>query len=198
MSWTRGELVVRREVVHGRPWHGVAAYVVEHSDELVAIYVPSGSPFGFPAGTWPTIDGRHPWEAMFDRWQGPGCLQLQRPGDAYAVWRLAGDDGSLAQWYVNLQDPFRIVGDHLGTLDHELDVVVSPDGLHCHVKDAELVDASVGLGRFDAAQAARIHRQAEEILAAVQRGDRWWERWRDWRPDETWTAPDALPDGWEA
>jgi Protein of unknown function (DUF402) len=197
VDWKRGDLVVRREVVNGRPWLGVPVYVVEHSDELLALYVPEGAPFAFPPGDWPTESGRHPWDGAGSHWQGPGCLQLQRPGEAYAVWRLSQEDGSLARWYINLQDPFRIHDQCVDTLDHELDIVVTPDGQHWHIKDAERVDVSARQGRFDSAQADRIRRQADHIVATLRSGHRWWDAWLDWNPEPTWLAPDRLPSGWD-
>jgi hypothetical protein len=197
MRWTRGELITRREVLRGRPWLGLPAYVVEHSEDLLALYAPEGSPFGFTAGDWPTTNGRHPYDGVLTHWNGPGCLQLQRPGEPYAVWRLSREDGSLARWYVNLQAPFQIRGGNVDTLDHELDIVVEPGGRVGRIKDAEKVDESARLGRFDTAQAREIHRQGEAILALVRAGDHWWEPWRTWEPDPTWTAPATLPAGWE-
>ncbi|HEV7760671.1 MAG TPA: DUF402 domain-containing protein [Acidimicrobiales bacterium] len=198
MRWDRGQLIVRREVLRGRPWLGLPAHVVGHSRELLAIYVPEGSPFGFAAGDWPTENGRHPYDGVLTRWQGPGCLHLQRPGEAYAVWRLGHEDGSLARWYLNLQAPFAVHGHYLDTLDHELDVVVEPGSHVGRIKDAEKVDESARRGRFDTAQAERIHRQGDDLLALVRAGDHWWEPWRTWEPDPSWAAPDTIPDGWDA
>jgi hypothetical protein len=32
----------------------------------------------------------------------------------------------------------------------------------------------------------------------VRGGDHhWWDLWRSWEPDPTWTAPDTLPEGWD-
>jgi hypothetical protein len=176
---------------------GVGAYVVEHTSDLLAIYVPERSPFAFAAGgDWPTSNGRHPWDGVSTHWQGPGCLQLQRPGEAYAVWRLAHDDGSVATWYVNLQAPFVAHGGCVDTLDHELDVVVTADGRSWTIKDADMVDVSTRLGRFDADQADRIRRQADDVLTLLTAGDRWWDPWQTWHPDPAWTAPKALPTSW--
>jgi hypothetical protein len=98
---------------------------------------------------------------------------------------------------INLQAPFEVRGHCLDTLDHELDVVVGPGSHVGRIKDAEKVDESARRGRFDTAQAERIHRQGEDLLALVRAGDPWWEPWRSWEPDPTWTAPDTIPDGWD-
>jgi predicted RNA-binding protein associated with RNAse of E/G family len=123
---------------------------------------------------------------------------LQRPGEAYAVWRLCQEDGSVASWYINLQDPVRIHDDCVDTLDHELDVVVTPNGQRWYIKDAEQVDVSARQGRFDRSQADRIRRQADQIVASLRSGHRWWEGWLDWNPEPTWLAPDGLPPGWDS
>jgi len=55
MSWSPGDVIVRREVWHGRPWLANPLYVVEDTDDLLVLYQPEGSPWGFGAGDdWPT------------------------------------------------------------------------------------------------------------------------------------------------
>ena len=71
---------MRREVWRGRPWLGNPLYVVEDTDDLLVLYQPEGSPFGFGAGDdWPTDDGRHPYDGR-TAWVGEGPLGLHRPG----------------------------------------------------------------------------------------------------------------------
>jgi hypothetical protein len=60
-------------------WGGV---VVVDEAELVALYMPEGSPLRFA----PDFFGApHPWSHK-DRWHGHGVLQLQRPGEMHAIW----------------------------------------------------------------------------------------------------------------
>jgi hypothetical protein len=112
-----GEAVVRREVWHGEPKVGWAGIVVEDTPELLAIYMPEGSPFGFAADFF---GAPHPWSHR-DRWEGHGVLQLQRPGEMHAVWVFwHGPEREFRGWYVNLQEPFRRTRLGLDTQDLEL------------------------------------------------------------------------------
>jgi hypothetical protein len=86
--WRPGDAIVRREVWRGRPVCGWAGVVACDDGDLLALWMPSGSPltvandyFGAP----------HPWSPR-TQWQGPGVLQLQRRGDPYSVWHGDGTD----------------------------------------------------------------------------------------------------------
>ncbi len=92
---------MRREVWHGRPVGAWGGTVVQDDDDVLVLYMPEGSPL---AMTDDFFGAPHPWSGR-DRWSGPGVLQLQRPGEAYAVWHGQGAD--FRGWYVNFQAPFR-------------------------------------------------------------------------------------------
>jgi len=93
-------------VWQGKPWLGTIVFVVEDTPDLLASYLPEGSPFIFPDGEWPG-DGRHPWHGR-GVWEGHGVLMLQRPGESYAVWHFWNGPGRrFGGWYLNLQEPFR-------------------------------------------------------------------------------------------
>jgi hypothetical protein len=194
MGWRHGEVIVRRELWRGQPWCGMTVRVVADTDELLATYVPEGTQFGFPHGDWP--GGRHPWQGR-GAWQGHGLLTLQRPGDAHAIFVFwEGPERRLACWYVNLQEPFRRTRVGFDTYDHELDIVVEPDG-SWWLKDAELLDESVRGGRFTDEEAAEIRAEAQRLERELASGRRWWdESWADWEPEPDWT-PAPLPEGWD-
>ena len=193
--WRSGEAIVRREIWRGRPWMGTTLLVVDDSPALLATYLPEGAPFEFPPGEWP--GGRHPWHAR-PAWQGHGTLMLHRPGDAYAVWVFwEGDDRRFAAWYVNLQEPFARTPIGFDTLDHELDLIVHPDG-RIERKDEELLAARVLEGRFTLGEADAIRAEGERIEAELRAGGRWWsDSWADWTPPPDWRAA-PLPPGWAA
>jgi len=191
--WSNGEAIVRREVWHGKAWAGTTVIVVDDAPELLATYLPEGAPFAFPDGEWP--GGRHPWHGR-GAWEGHGTLMLQRPRDAYAVFVFwAGDDRRFAGWYVNLQAPFRRTPIGYDTLDHELDLIVHPDGL-VERKDDELLEERVREGRFTAAEAAAIRAEGERLEAELSAGRRWWSNgWAEWAPPAEWRAA-PLPADW--
>lgn len=195
--WTFGDVVVRREWLHGQLWVGFATYVVEDSDDLMAVYLAEGSELAFP--DWPFDQWVHPWfEAGHRAWHGHGKLMLHRPGDAYSVdlfW--TGSHRTFAGWYVNLQEPFSRYGHGFDTLDHELDYWMTPDGSWT-VKDDELFEQRIAERRYSTEQAASIRATGAQVAEMLSSRSHWWnESWAEWRPPPHWTSLD-LPLGWEA
>ena len=186
--WSSGDVIVRREVLRGRPWAAMPAIVVRDEDDLLAIYTSEGAPFAFADAAI-----RHPYVGR-SGWEGHGTLALQRPSDAYAVlvfWE--GDDRRFAGWYVNFQAPYRRTSNGIDTLDHEIDIWI-PDGGPWEWKDA---DKLVAGGRFSASEVDEIRAQADAVARDLDAGRRWWsDEWASWEPDPRWPTP-SLPPGWE-
>jgi hypothetical protein len=195
VAWRVGEAIVRREVWRGKPWLGTIVLVVEDTPDLLATYLPEGSPFGFPEGDWPG-EGRHPWHGR-GAWEGHGVLMLQRPGESYAVWHFWQKPGRRFDgWYLNLQEPFRRTTVGYDTQDHELDIWVRTDGTWSF-KDAELMEERIADGRFTREQVAEILAEGDRIGATLDAGERWWdEAWSRWESPPGWNAP-PLPEGWD-
>jgi Protein of unknown function (DUF402) len=193
MSRRPGDVVVRRDVWHGQPkvaWGGI---VVADEPDLLALYMPEGSPLRFA----PDFFGApHPWSHK-DRWHGHGVLQLQLPGEMHSVWVFwEGAERKLGAWYVNIQEPFRRSRFGFDTQDLELDIVVSPDG-SWRYKDDERLEDWIERGRWTAAEVAEIRSEARRIGGLLENGNRWWsEEWAAWRPDPTWPQP-TVPDAWD-
>jgi hypothetical protein len=198
MTWSPGDVVVRREVWRGRPWLANPLYVVEDSDDLLVLYQPEGSPWGFGAGDdWPTPDGRHPYDGRTG-WVGEGPLGLHRPGDPFAVWAYwGGPDRTFLGWYVNIQVPLRRTAIGIDSLDLELDLLVSSE-LEVFVKDEEHVDQSAALGRFTSDDAATIHALGARLKARIEEeGACWDEAWSTWTPPPALLEVPTLVDGWD-
>lgn len=198
MSWSTGHWVVRREVLSNGPWMGTLVKIVEDTPEHLVSYIPEGAPFGFPDGDWPTPDGKHPWSGR-NGWRGHGCLMIQRPQDAYAVWHFwHGPGRDFLCWYINLQEPFRRTRIGYDTQDMELDFVVYPTG-RWEIKDEELLDQRVEEGRYSVGQIADVRALGATIAERLRAGERWWPlEWRHWKPDPAWIVPKTLPSGWES
>lgn len=187
--WQPGDPIVRREVWRGRPVGAWAGIVVRDDDELLALWMPEGSPLEM---TDDFFGAPHPWHGK-RRWRGPGVLQLQRPGEAHAVWH--GEDGDFRGWYVNLQAPFRRTVIGVDTMDDELDIVVAPDG-SWRWKDVEKLAGWQARGRFSADEVAAVRAEGERVARELEAGRRWWgDEWRAWRPDPAWPVPE-LPENW--
>ncbi|MGH9136106.1 MAG: DUF402 domain-containing protein [Acidimicrobiales bacterium] len=198
--WAHGDVVVRREVLGFDPierqgplppWTGeplltVPVFVVEDTDEQLVTYIPPGAPFAFPEGEWPTGDGGHPWRGK-DRWQGHGCLMVQRPGDHHAVWHFWQQPGRrFSCWYINIQTAFRRTADGYDTQDLELDIVVSPDR-SWRFKDLEVLPDRVAQGRYAAPLTEWVVELGEQLGAELDAGRWWWDpTWAEWEPDPSW------------
>jgi hypothetical protein len=154
---------------------------VRDEPELLATYMPSGTPFAFPSHPEP-----HPWAAR-TAWQGNGMLMLQRPGEAYAVFVFwHGEEREFESWYLNLQEPFRRTELGYDTQDHELDLILHLDGT-VELKDEELLEVRVQEGRFTQAQAHAIRAEGARIEAELAVRGHWWDAWWAlWEPDPAW------------
>jgi hypothetical protein len=189
-----GDVVLRREVLHGRPWAVLPTRVIVDEPGLLAVFVVPGTPLGLPDHHWP-----HGWRTSgATRWRGHGKLLLHRPDDAYSVdlyWR--GEDRAFHGWYLNLQDPYRRTPLGFDTLDHELDYWIPADGSPWEDRDRAEFEEQVLLGKYSPELAERVRQQGEDIEKMIVTGSTWWDpAWADWAPDPDWEVP-ALPDGWE-
>jgi hypothetical protein len=180
--WQAGETIVRREVRNdGWAWLEVPVVVVRDEPELLATFMPTGTPFTFPPGP-----ETHPWAGR-ECWQGHGMLMLQRPGDSYAVWVFwHGEEREFRSWYLNLQEPFRRTAVGYDTQDLELDLILQPDG-RIEWKDDELLDVRVAESRFTQDQARAIRAEGRRLEAELATRGHWWDAWWAlWEPDPAW------------
>ena len=172
-------------------WGGI---VVSDTEDLLVLYMPGGSPLGFPPEDF--FGGPHPWSGK-ERWEGHGVLQLQRPGEMHAVWVFwQGPKRELGAWYVNIQEPFRRSSIGFDTQDLELDIVIDPHG-SWRWKDDEHMEDWIARGRWTRAEVDGIRAEGGRVTAELEAGRRWWsDEWASWEPDPAWPVPE-LPLGWE-
>ena len=177
-----GATITKREVWGDRVWleHPVRVESDDGDIEggVLAVVLDDGSPF-----TFDDVDPVHPWAAN-DAWRGPTVLQLRRPGEWYSVWKFFGpaSDGSPFRfWYLNIERPVVRRGAGIDTDDLELDLVIDPDGTR-HWKDVEHLTARLGEGRFDVAVLLQVLATAADLADVLDRDERWWSPWDDWRP----------------
>ena len=99
---------VWRDVHRGRVWRAQACRVVEDSDELIALWIPSGTPTFLPID----LEGKRiripvgDWELEPVASWTRDAVCLARPGRAHSIyvfWR----EGTFEHWYVNFEDPLR-------------------------------------------------------------------------------------------
>ncbi len=194
MAWSRGDVIVRRDVWRGHPWVASAAIVVRDDPELLALYVAEGAEIGVATGAeFPIV---HPWFGR-GNWEGHGVVALHRPGDAYSIWVFweGEEKRHFAGWYVNLEAPFVRTELGIDTRDYELDLW-SEDGRSWQFKDAELMEQRVREGMFTAEEARMIEAEGARVHAEFSSGGAWWDDvWAEWTPPPEWDAP-RLPADW--
>jgi hypothetical protein len=176
---------VWRDVHLGRVWRAQACRIVAETDELVALWIPTRSPFRIPAGglripgaDWTLEEGA--------TWRPQLCVA--RPGRAHSIYLFWHEEGELEHWYVNFERPLRRTPLGFDTFDEKLDLIVRPDGRY-RWKDEDELEQAAAAGLVDA---AAVWAEAARVLAE-------WPfptGWEDWRPDPGWPVPE-LPDGWE-
>jgi hypothetical protein len=181
---------VLREVWFDRVWRVNACRVVEDGPERLVLHFPRGAPARFPVDA----SGREVRIPMPDGWTlaervaRRDGLAVFRPGARHSVWLFWNDDGSLAYWYVNFEEPLRRTALGLDIRDEKLDLVVEPGGAIRWKDEDELAEAAAR-GLVDG---AAVRAEAARVLAAPP----WPTGWEDWRPDAALGVP-QLPEGWE-
>ncbi|MCS0635764.1 DUF402 domain-containing protein [Streptomyces sp. LP05-1] len=186
----QGQVVVRREMLDGREWLVYPVRVAGDDERELAVYLARGTPLTFGGGDFRW--GPHPWIGFAHTWQSGGVLQLQRPGENYAVWGR-WENGTLREWYVNFQAPFSRTDRGFDTLDHELDLVIPGDGAPYRWKDVDHFEERVRAGGFTPGEERGVREAAERVVGLLERGECWWERWRDWRAPVGWDVPGPVP-----
>jgi hypothetical protein len=176
---------VWRDVHRGRVWRAQACRVVAETDELLALWIPAGSPAKVPAGGL-RIPG-DAWE-LEDTAPARDQLCVARRGRAHSIYLFWHDGWALSHWYVNFERPLARTPLGVDTFDEKLDLIVRPDGSY-RWKDEDELEAAAAVGLLDAdavrAEAARV---LEEWPFPTG--------WEDWRPQPGWAVP-RLPEGWD-
>jgi len=198
--WQPGDEVVLRYITRldSQPGMTWAAQVVR-DDDLLALYVPRGTPLM----AWRRhADGTR--ELVEQEWRRD-MLRLMFPGEGHSVWCFwEGQERRFTSYYVNLEEPFRRTPIGIDTNDHALDIVVAPD-LTWSWKDLDEFEGLVASGAYGAefgecvrAEALRVIRDIETAAPPFDAG---WERWappREWgipRLNPLWQEVEAVP--WE-
>ena len=190
-----GDPVLLRGVHRGRIRWAMPHALVEQREDGVALYTAPGT-------RGKVLVDRASYAAsnrLRDHvWHTHHVLRLTPWGASHSV-DLFWEEGSFTfrGWYVNLQAPLRRTPLGFDTTDHDLDLVVEPDG-SWWLKDEEELAAAAHVGAFSAEEVRAIHAEAQAAIRRVERrappfGD---ESWLRWRPQAEWPLP-VLPPGWD-
>jgi uncharacterized protein len=115
----------------------------------------------------------------------------RRPAGPGACDLVVRSEARFADWYVNLEDPWRPWRLGFDTEDHTLDLWVDRDGAW-RWKDEDELEIAVDVGFYTPEEAAAFRAEGEAVVAE-------WPfptGWESWEPDEAWPLP-TLPADWD-
>jgi Protein of unknown function (DUF402) len=198
--WTPGTRVVLRGVGFFKLWWAMPVLVVQDTSSLVALY--------WQAGThWMDVSQHATAQDLLAStqanpvdqvWEETDVLMLAVPGESHAVW-VMWERGHirLRCWYVNLETPLLRTPIGFDTMDHELDIVISPDRSEWRWKDEQAFNEMVKAGIFSAEEACAIRAEGERVIQHSQAGEPpFCDGWEEWLPPPKWTIP-TLPPDWD-
>lgn len=193
-QWSPGDTILSRQILKGQVWAVFPEYVVHDDGDLLITYIQTGSEFGFPSTHG--LDA-HPWQGRYTHWTGHGSLSFARQGEPWGFSTFwTGDNRKFDCWYVDLMAPYSRFEGGVDSLDHELDLVIHPDGT-IEEKDVDLFEQEVRDGRFDPELADQIRANFSRIKHLLTTDGVPYEReWQTWEPPADWGAL-ALPQEWQ-
>jgi hypothetical protein len=197
--WKAGEGVVLRGVWRGRLWWAGAATIVRDTPSLIAMYWQAGTPSMGPARRSTPLDllSKEPL-LVSHKWVETDVLMLANPGashSVYVMWETG--QTKLRCWYINLEEPLRRTTLGFDTMDHLLDIVISPDLSVWHWKDEDEFEEAVAIGVFSPEEARAIRAEGERAINLSQvRQSPFCDAWEEWSPPANWGIP-IMPEGWQ-
>jgi hypothetical protein len=133
------------------------------------------------------------------QWADTDVLLLSLPGAAHSVYAM-WETGThrLRCWYIDLQEPLRRTPLGFDTMDHLLDIVVSPDRSEWRWKDEEELGEATAIGLYTQQQASSIRVEGQRAVAMLKASDSPYSRaWADWSAPRDWAIA-TLPQEWDA
>jgi hypothetical protein len=200
--WSTGSQILYREVTHGKVWTAKPVTVIRDAPDLVALSMLRDTPWKVCAPCDAATDLLHckadlsPWRLDDAVWGRGDTVFLITPGKAHAVHVLWDAERRFVGWYVNMQEPIRRTCLGFDFLDHELDIVVSPDR-DWRWKDRDHLEQAQIIGSLSPEQARAITQEAQQVVDDIARRVVPFDgSWNDWSPPSDRTIP-SLPDGWD-
>jgi len=174
--------------------------VVRDDPDLIALYWPAGTPQKVPKGRLAPKEllSTEPVALRDCKWVNTDVLMLAMPGTAHAVYAMwEKGHSSFGCWYIDLQEPLRRTPIGFDTMDHLLDIVVSPDRSEWRWKDKDEFMEAVAIGVFSVKEACAIRTEGERVIGLLRAGESpFCDGWERWSPPAEWEIP-AFPAGWD-
>ncbi len=171
--------------------------VVKDEPDLIVLYMPAGV-LGRNVAHKPTT------QELFSpidlkivecTWQRTDVLMLIVPTEAfstYIMWETGTKN--LICWYANLQEPIRRTSIGFDTMDHTLDVVISPDMTEWKWKDYDEFMEAQKAGFYSSQRAHDIQSEGEKAVRLITSERRsWYEEWKEWQANPEWELPKLSP-----
>lgn len=198
--WNYGEHILLRGVWRERLCLGCPVTIVRDTPDLVALYWQSGTGVKVPRERFTPRDmlSLEQPELVDSVWTKTDVLMLVVPGAAHSIYAM-WDEGHtrFRCWYINLQDPLRRKPTGFDTMDHLLDIVVSPDQSEWWWKDEDEFAEAESLGVYLAEEAYAIRQEGARAVQLVQDAETpYSDEWRLWVPPAEWVIP-GFPVGWD-
>ncbi|OGN71869.1 MAG: hypothetical protein A2X25_14765 [Chloroflexi bacterium GWB2_49_20] len=108
------------------------------------------------------------------------------------MWKTGSKD--LLCWYINLQEPIQRTSIGFDTMDHMLDVVVSPDMSEWKWKDEDEFVEAERIGFYSHEKACEIWAEAKKavhILTSERQA--LYKEWKKWQANPAWEIPKLSP-----
>ena len=210
MRFAPGRLVLHRDTHHGRIAFVHPARVISDDERGLLLWLARGSVIAVERAA----DGRGPRDMPFaewgvttptprlSTWQGPGVLRFFPAGADHSVWFFRTEDGAFKNYYVNLEESAVRWDDGaaagIDVIDQDLDIVAAPD-LSWEWKDEdEFAERLAHPELYWVPDEAAVWAEGRRVIKLIESGDFPFDgTWTDFRPEESWPVPTALPPGWD-
>lgn len=174
--------------------------VVQDTADLIALYMPAGV-LGKDVVLKPTPREYLSPERInivSTKWERTDVLYLIVPNDAFSIYLMRNTHNKdMTCWYINLQEPIRRTSMGYDTMDHMIDIVVSPNMVRWKWKDVEEFATAEKAGVFTKEKACAIRSEGERAVQLLMNDRRsMYETWIDWHPNPRWEIP-RLPYHWD-
>lgn len=192
-----GQAIVLRQMFDGKIWEARPAIIERDTPELRICYLPHGIIWKTPTeDISPGARISKTWSLSDAVWSYGDGLRLTIPDVKYSVLLLKNADGSLYEWYINLEEPMRRTPLGYDYEDNVLDAVITPDLSHWEWHDEDELAEAVSAGLYTTEQAAAFYAEGERAVDWLRSGKSPFNEWLNWQPDPSWQVP-VLPDGWD-
>jgi hypothetical protein len=196
----QGQTIVLREMWKGKIWSARPAIVVKDKPELMAYYVPVETVCmahrASDGSRAAVINIAHSdWILKNPEPSSHDHLRVIVPDKGCSViFFMNPADGSLQQWYVNMEQPLRRTAISYDYTDLFLDIIISPDLSEWRWDDEDELEEAVIAGLVSKEEAATLYTQGRRVVEWLQSGNSPCNEWEKWVPDPSWKTP-VLPAG---